>query len=38
MLDQAIQIAETALAGMKGPDGASYLDHANLSCSIEIDG
>ena len=29
MLDQAIQIAETALAGMKGPDGASYLDHAS---------
>ena len=28
MLDQAIQIAETAVAGMKGPDGASYLDHA----------
>ena len=28
MLDQAIQIAETALAGMKGPDGSSYLDHA----------
>ena len=28
MLDQAIQVAATALAGMKGPDVASYLDHA----------
>ena len=28
MLDQAIQIAETALAGMKGPDEGSYFEHA----------
>ena len=28
MLDKAIQIAESALAGMKGPDGEAYLDHA----------
>ena len=28
MLDQAIQIAETALAGMKGADEGFYLEHA----------
>lgn len=28
MLDRAIEIASTALDGMKDPDGNSYLDHA----------
>ena len=28
MLDRAIEIASTALEGMKDPDGNSYLDHA----------